>query len=518
MSLLEAIDVFKDGLAWVGLRALAAIAAACVGVWLFRSACGVAARMRRFRSWIDSLSCAFLFAACILIAGTKTNSPPTGVMPPMLPPLPQSVGQVITEGEIAQGWRLESVTTNDAVSYAMPTNGVAYAPWTLRGGYETRFALDLGDFAFPFGTGVVRRLDVLSGGTVESLPRQRAGSPLSQYSSTMSICAAREWASLVPGTGGFWWADAAGTRDACPYRVKVLTWENVYAGRDCTGQYDAQIELWSDGNFTTRSNNVESAYRRVLPCDLDYDGLPDAIDPDPGAPLVPPAWNQAEAWAAAAFPSNAADIAAAGGYAAWAASRGADPDRRLVSLGVAFDDGSAWPALLGFGGVPAMADGREELAFAIDCGAKVPFSLSAGRLASVEVTATQPSMRSGEGGTTTSRSEFPWPFPYDYPFERYVGDVRLHPALGMAASGRGGVRRPLVPPAPLPRRLRRADGDSFRLPSRRLPWLHVARRRGHDVLARAFAFDGRDVRPGRSRRLGDQRHRPRHAVRRLFPD
>ena len=332
----------------------------------------------------------------------------------------------ITAEEIAQGWRLYSVTTNDAVSYAMPTNGVAYAPWTLRGGYETRFALDLGDFAFPFGTGVVRRLDVLSGGTVESLPRQRAGSPLSQYSSTMSICAAREWASIVPGTGRFWWADAAGTRDACPYRVKVLTWENVYAGRDCTGQYNAQIELRDDGNFTTRSNNVESACRRVLPCDLDYDGLPDAIDPDPETPLVPPAWNQAEAWAAAAFPSNAADIASAGGYAAWAAARGADPDRRLVSLGVAFDDGNAWPALLGFGGVPAMADGREELAFAIDCGAKVPFSLSAGRLASVEVTATQPPMRSGEGGTTMSRSEFPWPFPYDYPFERYVGDVRLH--------------------------------------------------------------------------------------------
>jgi len=79
----------------------------------------------------------------------------------------------------------------------------------------------------------------------------------------------------------------------------VLTWENVYAGRDCTGQYNAQIELRDDGSFTTRSNNVESAYRRVLPCDLDYDGLPDAIDPDPETPLVPPAWNQAEAWAAA---------------------------------------------------------------------------------------------------------------------------------------------------------------------------------------------------------------------------
>ena len=95
----------------------------------------------------------------------------------------------VTPQEIAQGYRLESVTTNDAVSYAMPTNGVEYAPWNLRGGYETHFPLDLGDFAFPFGTNVVRRVDVLSGGTVESLPRQRVNGA---YYSSMSICAARE--------------------------------------------------------------------------------------------------------------------------------------------------------------------------------------------------------------------------------------------------------------------------------------------------------------------------------------
>ncbi len=41
--------------------------------------------------------------------------------------------------------------------------------------------------------------------------------------------------------------------------------------------------------------------------------------------------------------------------------------------------------MLDFGGVPVAADGKAELAFAVDCGAKVPFSLTAGRLASVEV-------------------------------------------------------------------------------------------------------------------------------------
>ena len=56
-----------------------------------------------------------------------------------------------------------------------------------------------------------------------------------------------------------------------------------------------------------------------------------------------------------------------------------------LSLGVSFADGSPWPACLDFGGTPVMADGREELAFAIDCGARVPFSLSGGAVAYLKV-------------------------------------------------------------------------------------------------------------------------------------
>ena len=42
----------------------------------------------------------------------------------------------VTPEEMARGWRLESVVTNDAVSYAMPTNGVEYVPWSFGGGFE----------------------------------------------------------------------------------------------------------------------------------------------------------------------------------------------------------------------------------------------------------------------------------------------------------------------------------------------------------------------------------------------
>ena len=413
MNLLETIETFKNGLMWIGLSMLAAIAVGCVFAFLRRAMHSAVAWAWRSRMWFERFALVGLLSVSLLFGGGKTNSPPLFLMP-IPPSLQQAAVPEITQEEIAQGWRVESVVTNAAVSYAMPTNGVEYMPWSLRGGYESRFALDIGDFAFPFGTGVVHRLDVLSGGAVESLPR----------TSYMSICAARAWASIVPGVGRFWWAEAAGTRDACPYQVKLLTWENVYAGRDCTDQYNAQIELRSDGNFITRSNNVERVCRRVLPFDLDNDGLPNDIDPAPETPVVPSAWNQFDAWAAAAFPSNAAEIAAMGGYAAWAAARGADPDRRFVSLGVTFDDGSAWPALLDFGGIPVVTDGGAELAFAIDCGAKVPFSLTSGRLGSVSVTATEPPTRSGEGLATTESSEFLGN--YGYPHERTVNDVKVH--------------------------------------------------------------------------------------------
>ena len=371
--------------------------------------------MRRLLTVARIVAFVVVSAFCVIRGGAKFLMPPpsTGGTP--------VVPVVITPEEIAQGWRLESVTTNDAVSYAMPTNGVEYAPWSLGGGYEMHFPLDLGDdFGFPFGTSVVHRLDVLSGGTVESLPRQRVGGT---YHSLMSICAARDYASIVPGVGRFWWVGAARPESA-PYRVKLISWENLFGGRDRTGQYSAQIEFHDDGNFITRSNNVERVYLRVLPYDLDNDGLPNDIDPAPEVPLVPSAWNQSEEWAAAAFPSNAAEISAMGGYAAWAAARGADPDRRLVSLGVVFDDGSVRPTLLDFGGVPVVADGTAELAFAIDCGARVPFTLTSGRLGSLAVTATEPPMRSGEGMTTIDSSVIQNIF--TFPHERTIGDVKLH--------------------------------------------------------------------------------------------
>ena len=262
MSFPEIIETIRIGLMKAGLGALALIVGGGVLFALWRTVRWPLVTTWRLLGWSGKAMVTILCAVCIFLAGGKNE----GLRGP---------GNLsVTPEEIAQGYRLESVISNDAASYSKPTDGVEYARWSIRGGRETRFALDLGDFYFPFGTGTVHRFDVLSGGRIESLPRP----------SLATICAAREWASLVPGEGRFWWADAA-VAGRPPYQgtqaVKLLTWEGVYAGRDRTGQYNAQIELRSGGDFTTRSNNVECVYRRVPPFDWDDDGLENSVDPDP---------------------------------------------------------------------------------------------------------------------------------------------------------------------------------------------------------------------------------------------
>ena len=120
----------------VCLWVLAALAAGCIGVWLYRSARGMAVKMRRFRTWIDGLVCAFLFAACVLIGGTKTNSPPMGLMMPLLPPLPQSVVQTVTDEDIARGYREVAETNCEASVYAMSEGITPSFNWHKRGTWK----------------------------------------------------------------------------------------------------------------------------------------------------------------------------------------------------------------------------------------------------------------------------------------------------------------------------------------------------------------------------------------------
>ena len=173
---------------------------------------------------------------------------------------------VVSAEDILRGFRLEGIVTNDEPLCDKPVDAVEYPPWRLRAGRHTEFTLDLGDFVFPYGTNVINRFRVLPGGTIETFPAQGA---------RVSICAARKLASLSPGVSRFWSADANGGAE------KVLRWDSVFANDDRTGGYSAEIRLSANGDFSTRSNEVESVFRRVSPYDWDGDGLANEIDANP---------------------------------------------------------------------------------------------------------------------------------------------------------------------------------------------------------------------------------------------
>ncbi len=231
--------------------------------------------------WLHSRS---QFVALVIAAGIATGvaQKTTNNVPPNLnSPLPQmmqggiSQAGFVGEGslvnpvqtsldDIARGYRQESMTTNLESFAEMPSNAVEYTRWSLRGGFAADFALHLGNFVFPVGTNRVSRFDVLSGGAVEPLPR----------GTSAAIYAAREQASLVPGVSRFWSADADDG-------AKVLRWDRVFEGRDSTGEYTAEMRFFQNGDFTTRSNEVETAYRRVNPDDWDDDGIANERDANP---------------------------------------------------------------------------------------------------------------------------------------------------------------------------------------------------------------------------------------------
>ena len=271
MSLQEIIESFRTGLMLTGLWVLAAIVAGCFGVWLYRSAQSTTALLRRLRTWIDGIVFTLLFMACVLIGGTKTNSPPVGLMVPLPPSLPQSVVQTVTDEDIARGYREVAETNCEASVYAMPEGITPSFNWHKRGTFGEWARLDLGDFAFPLGTndGAVTSFSVFNDGRIRPTPRDAA----------REICAVGVPMLAMQGASRFWVGEEV-TTERDPPRIR-LTWENFFLNADTNAPVNAQIELVANGDFVTRSNDVERIYRRVEPFDWDGDGLENTIDPDP---------------------------------------------------------------------------------------------------------------------------------------------------------------------------------------------------------------------------------------------
>jgi len=222
---------------------------------------------------------AFLaLSGVVAVIGDKTNGL-LRVIGPLWSPPPATV--TVTETDIAQGWRVESVTTNETYSYEMPTNAVYVSNWHVHGARSSfgNHKVDFGairsrgtrdptadEWAFPLGTNFesFTAFWYFVDGRIRPTPRdaareiRAAGGPMFAMSG-----ASRLWAA----------EDYDGSR--------VLTWENFFVGNDTNTPVNAQIRLYANGDFTTCSNEVMTICRRVEPFDWDGDGLANPIDPDP---------------------------------------------------------------------------------------------------------------------------------------------------------------------------------------------------------------------------------------------
>jgi len=185
--------------------------------------------------------------------------------------------------DVERGYRLESVTLNPDVSYAMPDGAAVVGTWYLTGAYEDvvrvgirEQGLGISGWSFPLGAHLCDYLWAYTWGKVR--PQLKNASN--------EIAAVGTPMSAIPQVSRFWTVSTTnGSR--------LLTWENFALGRieastnsyspfpDPSSLVSAQLELCRNGDFVARSNNVESVYRRVNPDDWDDDGIPNEEDDEP---------------------------------------------------------------------------------------------------------------------------------------------------------------------------------------------------------------------------------------------
>ncbi len=89
---------------------------------------------------------------CIALVAQKTNG--VNNLPPM-PLRSAPVVAAVTEDDVSRGWRVDSVTTNETVSYSMPSNAVYVGNWHVHGARSSfgRNVVDFGSVGTPRPTG-----------------------------------------------------------------------------------------------------------------------------------------------------------------------------------------------------------------------------------------------------------------------------------------------------------------------------------------------------------------------------
>jgi len=213
----------------------------------------------------DVLSVLMIFAVAASLVADKTNGL-MRIIAQLRSPAP--VAATVTAEDIARGWRIESISANEAISYEMPVDATYVGNWHVHGARSSfgNNKIAFSDFSFPLGT----NSDSFSSfwyfvdGMIRPTPRD----------ATREIRAAGGPMFAKPGASRLWTVED-------PDGSQVLTWENFFLGSDTNVPVNAQIRLYGNGDFTTSSNELVTVCRRVEPFDWDGDGLANDIDPEP---------------------------------------------------------------------------------------------------------------------------------------------------------------------------------------------------------------------------------------------
>ena len=211
---------------------------------------------------------------------------------------------IVSSNDVARGYRLETVRTNEAISYARPANARLVGTWHLTDAYRGRVKVEL--------------------------PRSPHFSTFPLFHPSTS-CWAHTWGKVRPqlrnasneivviGAPMFARHDQSYLWTAATTNGSVLlTWQNFFLGNPYEGgkvpsgevlggegvglssthrstfppfhfsTVSAQLELRGNGDFIARSNAVERVYRRVNPDDWDGDGIPNEEDAEPFTPSYAP--------------------------------------------------------------------------------------------------------------------------------------------------------------------------------------------------------------------------------------
>ena len=207
----------------------------------------------------------FVIATVIstLYGGTKTNDvdsageSSTNLLMTVFRRMLRSVepAPAVTPEGIARGWQRISVTTNGSPDFAMPDGATLATNWWRRGAFED--VTPVGDlWVHTWGKVLFALNDPTNGIAAVGVPM-----------------------SAVPFRSRLW--SAAGTNGSF-----LVTWEDFLLGRNTNTPVSAQVELWPNGDYIVRSNEVESAWRRIDPDDFDGDGY---LNDDDGYPYE---WNE----------------------------------------------------------------------------------------------------------------------------------------------------------------------------------------------------------------------------------